>query len=184
MKPPGLPRALLVAGGLVLVVVAGIGTAGSFGDGGGLWGDAHDAGAVSGGADRGENALRATIDSMRSVLREALVNGEPGTAAELYAEDAVYFPAMAPPVRGREAVRAHLEGEVPNVTEVTVRNRDVRVLSPGWATEEATVVLHTGSESTASTVELSRVLLFRKTDDGWKISRDVGSVNVPPSAEQ
>lgn len=189
MKPPGVPRALLVAGGLVLVVVAGIGTAGSFGDGGELWGDGYDAGAVSGDADRGANvlrapAIRATIDSMRSVLREALVDGEPGTAAQLYAEDAVYVPAMAPPVRGRGAVRAHLEDEVPNVTEVTVRNRDVRVLSPGWATEEATVVIHTGSESIASTVELRRVLLFRKTDDGWKISRDVGSLNDPPGTGQ
>lgn len=182
MKTPGLPRALLVVGGLALAVAAGIGTAGSFGSDGDLWGDYYDSDRASGNSEPESTvlrvpAIRSTIDSMSSVLREALVNGEPGTMAGLYAEDAVHIPAQAPPVRGREEIRAHLEREASRVDELRLESRDVQVLSPEWATEHGTVVIRTESQSPASATEMSYALLFQKTDAGWKIKRDIGSSN-------
>lgn len=195
MKIEGVPRALLAVVAVGIAVLAGIGTAGSFGDGGSLWGEHYDGGSASGGpagASAQEPtvlrapAIRATIDTMSSAFREALVDGDHGTLVELYAEDAVHLPAMAPPVRGREALRAHLEDEVPEVAGLTFERREVRVLSPEWATEHGTVLIRTGAgdEGPAPETELSYALLFQKTSDGWKIRRDVESPNGPPAGER
>lgn len=182
MKTPGLPRALLVVGGLALAVVAGIGTAGSFGGGGNLWGDQYDPGNASGNEKSRPTVLRApairdTLDSLHRELRTALEENEVGTVAGLYAEDAVYFPAMAAPVRGREAIRSKLESVAPNVEALEYRDREIQVLSPVWATEHGTVLVRTEARGEGNGTELSYSLLYRKTDTGWKITRDVGSAN-------
>lgn len=189
MKTPGLPRALLVVGGLALAVAAGIGTAGSFGGGGNLWGDQYDTGKDSSEAGSGPAvlrapAIRATIDSLHDELRTALEENDFGTVAEVYAEDAVYFPAMAPPVRGREAIRSKLEAVASSVEVLQYRGRDVQVLSPEWATEHGTVVVRTEAGGDGGGTELSYSLLYRKTDTGWKITRDVGSANRPPRTQR
>lgn len=182
MKTPGLPRALLVAGGLALAVVAGIGTAGSFGSGGTLWGDQYDAGNASGSDGSGPTvlrapAIRATIDSLHRELRTGLEENEVGTVAELYAENAVYFPAMGAPVRGREAIRSRLESVASTVEALEYRDREIQVLSPEWATEHGTVVIRAEGPSAGSATKMSYALLFQKTDAGWKIKRDIGSSN-------
>lgn len=191
MKIEGLPRALLAVVAVGIAVLAGIGTAGSFGDGGSLWGEHYDGGSASGTSDQDPTvlrapAIRATIDTMSSAFREALVDGDHEALVELYAEDAVHLPAMAPPVRGREALRAHLEDEVPEVAGLTFERREVHVLSPEWATEHGTVVIRTeaADDGPAPDMELSYALLFQKTGDGWKITRNVESPNRPPAGER
>lgn len=185
MKTPGLPRALLVAGGLVVAVLAGIGTAGSFGSGGTLWGDQYDPDSSDATAQEGTvlraPAIRATIDSINGALTEALVNGDYESVLDLYTEGAVYFPAMAPPVRGKQALQAHLNTVTPEITDVVFKSREVTVLSPEWATEHGTAVFSLEEEGADSRTELSYALLFHKTESGWKIKRDVGSATQPPS---
>lgn len=185
MKTPGLPRALLVAGGLVVAVLAGIGTAGSFGSGGTLWGDQYDPDASDATAQEETvlraPAIRATIDSINGALTEALVNGDYESVLNFYAEDAVYIPAMAPPVRGKQALRDHLNNVTPDISDVTIKSREVTVLSPEWATEHGTGVFRLEQEGPGSETELSYARLFHKTESGWKIERDVGSTTQPPS---
>lgn len=185
MKTPGLPRALLVAGGLLVAVLAGVGTAGSFGSGGTLWGDQYDPDSPDT-ATQEETvlrapAIRAGIDSINSALTEALVSADYESVLDFYAEDAVYFPAMGPPVRGKQALSDHLEDVTPDMSDVTIKSREVTVLSPEWATEHGTAVFRLEEEGAGSTTELSYALLFHKTESGWKIKRDVGSATRPPS---
>lgn len=101
MKTPGLPRALLAAGGLVVAVLAGIGTAGSFESGGTLWGDQNDPNPSDTTAQEETvlraPAIRATIDSINGAFTEALVSADYESVLNFYAEDAVYFPAKGPP---------------------------------------------------------------------------------------
>lgn len=186
MKTPGLPRALLVVGGLALAIVAGIGTAGSFGGNGNLWGDQYDPDAGSAEARATETtlrgpAIRATLDSMSAAFMEALENGDHETLAGFYADGAIYFPAMGSPVRGRDALRAHFREDLPDLSSVDVRERQVMVLSPEWATEHATVVLREDAEGGSPSTELSYSLLYHRTDAGWRIIRDIASANAPPS---
>lgn len=186
MKTPGLPRALLVVGGLALAVAAGIGTADSFGGEAELWGDLYDPDADHGGVEQPTTvlrapAIRATIDSLHDELRGALEDGDFETVAELYADDAVYLPAMAIPVRGKEAILTRLRAVASDRARREFRDREVRVLSPEWATEHGTVVVRGDEESVNPATELSYSLLYRKTGDGWTITRDVRSAHAAPS---
>jgi len=187
MKIRGLPRALLAVAAVAVAILAGIGTAGSFTDGGSLWGDEYDPDSEAAEARAQETtlrgpAIRAALDSMQAVYMEALENGDVETVVGFYARDAVYFPAMGEPVRGREALRAHLENELPEIASAEVKSEETLVLSPEWATSHGTVVFRTeaSGEAPASEIELGFSLLFHRTDAGWKIERDVGSANAPP----
>lgn len=185
MSTPGLPRALLVAGGVLVAVLAGIGTAGSFGSGGTLWGDQYDPDASDESAKEETviraPAIRGTIDSINDVLTEALVSADYESVLDFFAEDAVYFPAMGPPVRGKQALRDHLNDVTPEITDVTFKFREVTVLSPEWATEHGTAVFDFEQEGPGSATEFSYAVLFHETESGWKIKRDIGSATQPPS---
>lgn len=190
MKIRGMPRALLAVVAVAVAILAGIGTAGSFTDDGSLWGgqEEQEAGAAETRDEmtlRGP-AIRASLDSLQAAYMNALENGDHETLAGFYAEDAVYFPAMAPPVRGRDALRTHLEEELPDVASAELKNEEVLVLSPEWVATHGTVVLRLqgGEDAAASETELSYALLLHKTDAGWKIERDVGSANAPPGGGQ
>jgi len=189
MKTPGLPRALLVVGGITLAVAAGIGTAGSFGGEAELWGQLYDPDADDGGAERPVTvlrapAIRATIDSLHDELRGALEEGDFETVAGLYADDAVYLPAMANPVHGKRAILRNLRDRVSGMAALEFRDREVRVLSPEWATEHGTVVVRGTEGSVGPATGLSYSLLYRKTGDGWTITRDVRSAHAAPSDGQ
>lgn len=188
MKKPGLPRALLVVGGLALAVAAGIGTAGSFGGEAELWGDLYDPDADHGGAEQGETVLRApairtTIDSLQDELREALEERDVETAAELYTDGAVYFPVMANPVRGRRAILSSLKDGASEVAALEFRDREVRVLSPEWATAHGTLVMRWNADDASEMSDVSYSLLYRRTDDGWMITRDVRSATTAPPGQ-
>lgn len=109
------------------------------------------------------------------------MNGDYESVLDFYAEDAVYLPAMGPPVRGKQALRDHLNNVTPEVSDVTIKSREVTVLSPEWATEHGTAIFDFGQEGPGSETELSYARLFHKTASGWKIKRDVGSATQPPS---
>jgi len=55
------------------------------------------------------------------------------------------------------------------------------VLTPVWATGHATVVVREDAEEAPPSTELSYSRLCHRTDDGWRIIRDIASANAPPS---
>lgn len=145
MRTPGLPRALLVVGGLALAVLAGIGTAGSFGGGGSLWGDYYESDSDPAGVDRNPTvlrapAIRATIDSLAARHTSWWVDSATGSNAR----------------------RASTE---------------IQVLSPEWAVAYGTVTGdRDGLQPNEPTNRVDYLVLFEKTDGGWRVFREAASV--------
>lgn len=109
--------------------------------------------------------IRATLDTMDTALQTALNSGEFERASTLYSEEAAYYPPTGAPAEGREAIRAVLEQRTPMDADVSIKSREVRVLSPEWASEYGTMVVGSGEGG------VPYASLYRKTDAGWKIYR-------------
>ena len=167
MSADRLWRALLPVLAVAVAVLAGIGTAGSFGEAG----------------DGGEQAdVRTVLDSINSELKQGLESGFPDQLASYYAPQAVYQPAMQPPVQGREAIIAHLRTTSTSIETVEFRNRSVEVLGQDRAAEHGTIVYHfSGGAGAVNTgVKASYTFLFERGEDGWKMVRDIRSAHTSP----
>ena len=64
MEAGGIPRAMLAVAAVAIAILAGIGTAGSFGDGGSLWGDRYDP----------DSGAETSADGSVSVLRAPAIH--------------------------------------------------------------------------------------------------------------
>lgn len=187
MELRGISRTILVVVAVGLAVLAGIGTAGSFGGDGTLWGDQYDPDSrAEGYADRNgavlrAPAIRAAVDSVTGLYAEAVNAGEHGVVASLYAEDAVASRPGAPDVEGRSSIRSSLERAFPTGTVMKIDSSDVQVLSPEWASVwgRATAELAANADADRAGAErpMTFFALLRKTDGGWKVVREAVSSN-------
>lgn len=128
-------------------------------------------------------AVRASIDTLRQAYLEAYNAGDAAAVASLYTGDAVFLPADAPPVEGRDSIRAHWERFLAAGPTLEVESHEVTPLSPSWTTSgglyRVTVTPEGAEEPT--TVRGSYLLLFRNTPEGWKLFRHSATYDsVPP----
>lgn len=124
----------------------------------------------------------ASFDSMRSAFEASVKAGDFEEQAAIYTADAVYSPPMAPPVRGRDSIRAALERTTPPGATLEINPMDTRILGPDRVYEYGTSVLSFTPRGADSAVEMSTTYfaLFRRTGSGWKIEREVLGLNQPP----
>lgn len=192
METRGIPRALLAVGAVALAVLAGIGTAGSFGDSGSLWGDHYDpAGSETDAASRDEAvlrapAIRAAVDSVIAMYGRALTRGDLDRAAISYASDAVSSWPGERAAEGRRSIRSSLERSFSGDVSLELSSVEIQVLGPEWASaygraglaqspaEEGRAV-DDGADARAQPVTF--FALLRKTGDGWKVVREAVSSN-------
>lgn len=127
-------------------------------------------------------AVRAAIDTLRQDYLEAYNAGDAAALATLYTEDAVFLPADAPPVDGRDSIRAHWERELAAGPALEVESHEVIPLSPSWASSGGlyrVTVTPEGAEEPV-TVRGSYLLLFRNTGEGWKLFRHSATYDSMP----
>lgn len=125
-------------------------------------------------------SARAAITSASGDLSKAFVTRDPKALALLYTEDAKMLPPNEGPVLGRDAIEKYwgslLALPIQSLTLETVEIYG----TPEEATEEGR---YTMLGPNGETVESGKTLIvWRKTDVGWKIHRDMWSSNAPATA--
>lgn len=129
-------------------------------------------------------AVKAELDSLRSVYEEAYAKGNLENAVRAVAHSEVtYSPPFHPVIRGRDSAIAHEKQAWPPGATLDVDPMEVRVLSPEWVYEfgTATVSFTPEGEKGAQSTESTYLILFRKTDEGWRSYRESISSNQLPS---
>jgi uncharacterized protein (TIGR02246 family) len=126
-------------------------------------------------------AVRAAIDNLRSAYEEAVASGNFENMATGLAEGAVMVPPGGPQW---DSLFAASQLPFPPGATIDITPIEVRILSEDWAYEFGTsTVTYTpeGAEE-ARMLNDTYLVVFRKTDDGWKLYREVASSNLPPQA--
>lgn len=127
-------------------------------------------------------AIEATFDSMRTAFEEAVAAGDYETQAAMFSRDAVFSATMAPPVRGRDSIRAALERSQPAAESASIEPMDTWILGPDRAIEYGTSTITATPEGADEPRAMSSTyfILLERTSEGWKITREVVSTNQPP----
>lgn len=132
-------------------------------------------------------AIMATFeDSLPAGFEAAVEAGDFDAQASIYAEDAVYSHPMAPPVRGRDSIRALLERVTPPGATADIESMDTGILGPDRVYDFGTVAFSFTPEGAdePQTITNTYFALFQRTDEGWKITHESLSLNHPPSEDQ
>jgi len=126
-------------------------------------------------------AVKASIDSIRTVYEEAYANGDFETLRTVPHAQMIYSPPGRAPVHGRDSIVAYEERARPPGATLDIEPTDLRVLSPNWVYEYGTSTLRftpEGAEESQS-IQTTYLVIFRKTSDGWKAYRESLSSNHP-----
>lgn len=127
-------------------------------------------------------AITATLDSMRSAYEEAVSAGDFDAQAGIYAPDAIYSVPGRPPVEGRSAIRALIEETTPPGATLQIEPMDFRVLGPDWLYEIGTGTFSFTPEGAEEAVQAtsSYLVVFHRTEEGWRVQAESVSANEPP----
>jgi len=126
-------------------------------------------------------AVGASIDDLRSAYEEAVASGNFENMALFLAEGAVMVPPGGPQW---DSLFAASELPFPPGATIDITPIEVRVLSEDWAYEFGTSTVTYTPEGATKALMLkdTYLVIFRNTDDGWKLYREVASSNLPPQA--
>jgi uncharacterized protein (TIGR02246 family) len=126
-------------------------------------------------------AVRAAIDDLRSAYEEAVASGNFENMAKGLAEGAVMVPPGGPQW---DSLFAASELPFPPGSTIDITPIEVRVLSEDWAYEFGTSTVTYTPEGATKALMLkdTYLVIFRNTDDGWKLYREVASSNLPSQA--
>jgi ketosteroid isomerase-like protein len=128
-----------------------------------------------------EASIRADIDKLRARYEAAVGSGVPESMPPLLADGAVM---VAPGAPDWNAMAAAAKGApfAPGAT-IAIKPIEVVALSSEWAYEFGTSITTYTPEGAGTAQQLrdTYLVLFRNTDDGWKVYREVASAAPPPS---
>ena len=125
-------------------------------------------------------AARAGIESANREFSKGVAAHDAKTLALLYTEDAKLLPPNGPPVLGRDAIETFWGGflELP-IASLALETIDVHG-DGDVVTEEGRYTL---LDAQGGTVEAGKTLVvWRKTDAGWRLHRDMWSSDAPATA--
>lgn len=128
-------------------------------------------------------AIMATFkDSLPRSFEAAVQAGDFEAQASIYTEDALYSHPMAPPVRGRDSIRAFFERVTPPGATADIESIDTGILGPDRVYDFGTVTFSFTPEGADELVTMGNTYfaLFERTPEGWKITREALSLNHPP----
>lgn len=127
----------------------------------------------------------ASLDSaeLGSVFVKGVEEGDFDAQASIYAEDAIYSHPTAPPVRGRDSIRAVLKQMTPSGATADIQTIDRRAVGPDAAYSYGTVTYSYTPEGAGQPQEMTStyLALFQRTEEGWKITREALSSNHKPA---
>jgi ketosteroid isomerase-like protein len=126
------------------------------------------------------NTVTGEIDNLRSAYESAVAAGRPEALLPLLAEGAVMVHPGSPEWQAMAAAAAG--APFPPDARISIRPIEVIALSEHWAYEFGTSVTTYTPPGSSQPTELrdTYLILFRKTEHGWKAFREVASSNPPP----
>lgn len=125
-------------------------------------------------------AVLASLDSLRSSYERAVAGGDWQELGTMVSPDAF---AVGAGGGSWDSVRA-AAGEAPFPPDATleIRPRETRILAPDWVYEigTGTVTWTPEGADSARTATDTYLVLLHRTDDGWKVHREVASSRPLP----
>jgi uncharacterized protein (TIGR02246 family) len=126
----------------------------------------------------------AAIHAADEAFVAAFNSGDAAGVAALYTADAIAMPPGAPALEGRDAIQAGMAGmlEAAGGPQLSLTTDEIELMmSPGMghvavATGSWTMNAADGSHLDHGTA----MVLWRQTDDGWKLSRDIWNSDMAP----
>jgi uncharacterized protein (TIGR02246 family) len=125
-------------------------------------------------------AARAGIDSTSRELSKGFAVRDAKAISLLYTEDAKLLPPNSPPVLGRDAV----EKFYASLLDLPIESLALETIDVYGAGDEVTEEgRYTLVGAKGDTVEAGKTLVvWRKTDAGWRLHRDMWSSDAPATA--
>ncbi len=119
-------------------------------------------------------AVLASLDSLRSAYQQAVADGDWARLGTMVTEDAVL---VSPGDPARDSVRAASDAPFPPGATLEIEPWETRVLGPDWAYELGLGTLTWTPEGADEprTLRDTYLVLIHRTDDGWKVHREVAS---------
>lgn len=127
-------------------------------------------------------AMMTTFDSMRVAFETAFDEGDFETMASFYAEDATASFPGTPVLSGREAIRTAMEESHVEGATLTIEPVVTRIIDSDWVYEMGTGTMTFTPEGADEPQEATttHLVMFHRTDQGWRIVEEVLSANEPP----
>lgn len=124
-------------------------------------------------------AFRATIDRMREDFMAAADSGNWESAASILDPEVVM---VVPGGEDWAAIKAASELPYPPGTQLNITPVEVRQLGLDWGYEFGTNVITWTPEGAdePTTLTDTYLVLFRRSDEGWKLYREVASASTLP----
>lgn len=124
-------------------------------------------------------AFRATIDRMREDFMAAADSGNWESAASILDPEVV---TVVPGGEDWAAIKAASELPYPPGTQLDITPIEVRQLGPDWGYELGTNAITWTPEGAdePTTLTDTYLVLFRRSDEGWKLYREVATAGTLP----
>ncbi len=128
-------------------------------------------------------AIMAAIDSNREAFEQSIADGDWQRLNSLAADDLVM---ILPGGATWDTVVSASPGPYPAGAEKEINPIEVRILNKDWVYElgTSTVTWTPEGADEERTVRYSFLVLHHRTENGWKVKREVASSRLPPQEGQ
>lgn len=123
----------------------------------------------------------ATVDSIRALFETSINAGDFKRLRDMRANGAI---GVGPGGPEWNSLKEASEGPLPPGAQFDIKSIEDGVLGTEWAYDfgVTTVTYTPDGASEPRTLRHTSLVLFRKTDDGWKLYREVASPALPPDS--
>jgi uncharacterized protein (TIGR02246 family) len=126
------------------------------------------------------------INALRAQFIAAFNSNDSAAAAALYTDDAIIMPPNQDTVEGRQAIQAFYAAMFKqNAAKIALTPLETRV-ADDWAYDRGTATTTITQKSAKSGKPIEEpskylVIVKRQSDGSWKVYREIGNGNAPPS---
>ncbi len=130
------------------------------------------------------SAIEKEIKDQVSAWNGFLAVRNDSAIGELYAKDAVFMPPNQPRIEGRDGIRQWFAGMWVIQPKVEFTTTKVVASDAGdVAVEEGTFTLsYAGADGKPIDDTGKYIVVWKKTDQGWKVVRDIFNTDLPPAS--
>lgn len=127
----------------------------------------------------------AAIEAADAAFVEAFNAGDAAGVAALYTEDAVVMPPGQPAVEGRDAIQSTMAAmlEAGDGMQLSLETKGIEfMMSPGVGHTAVATGTYTMNAADGSHLDHGKAMVvWRQTDDGWQLARDMWNSDMAPS---
>lgn len=125
--------------------------------------------------------VRTEINELLIRWKRAWESDDANGIASLYGVEANFYPAGAPPVQLRRAIREHYGSFLPSVADVNVQMIDFGTSGDlAYVTARITYFVRTEAQQVRPQVRIDMLVLRRRSYSNWEIENHLTQENTPP----